>query len=161
MAKPRKNNGIDWKALLVSIIICNLAGAIGSIFTFEAIPNWYATLTKPSFSPPNWVFGPVWTTLYLLMGISAYLIWEKSKKFNMPLKIFALQLFLNALWSFIFFGMKNPALAFLEIIALWLSVAYTIVLFYKLDKRAAYLLLPYIAWITFASVLNYFIWKLN
>lgn len=151
----------NYLALAVSIIICNLAGALGALFTFAAIPTWYVSLVKPTFAPPNWIFGPVWTTLYVLMGISAYLVWKQGKKAEFPLKIFGLQLVLNALWSILFFGLRSPALGFLGIVALWLSIVYSIKLFWNLDRRAAYLLIPYILWVTFASILNAAIWMLN
>jgi len=154
----------NWKALLAAIIICSLAGALGSLFTFSAIPAWYAGLNKPSFSPPNWVFGPVWTTLYILMGISAYLIYQKGwqkKPVRFALSIFAVQLVLNALWSILFFGLRSPLLGLAGIIPLWLSIAYCIKLFRPLDARAACLLIPYILWVSFATLLNYSIWALN
>ena len=154
----------DWKAFLASIIICSLAGAIGSVFTFSAIPTWYATLNKPFFSPPNWVFGPVWTTLYILMGISAYLIWQKGwerKPVRAALTLFGLQLFLNALWSMLFFGLRSPLYGLLCIIPLWLCIALSIRAFYPIDRRAAYLLVPYIVWVSFAAMLNFAIWTMN
>lgn len=154
-------NGENYLALAAFIIVCNLAGAFGAIFTLDAIPTWYAFLAKPTFSPPNWVFGPVWTALYILMGISAYLIWKQGKKAAFALQAFALQLILNALWSFLFFGMRSPAAGFAGIVPLWLSIAYCIDLFWGIDRRAAYLLVPYIAWVTFATLLNLSIWMLN
>jgi len=155
---------INWIALIAAILICNLAGIIGSVFTFSAIPNWYATLVKPELSPPNWVFGPVWTTLYTLMGIAAYLVWEKGikkKEVRKALGVFGVQLVLNSVWSIIFFGMNEIFYAFIEIIFLWLAIAASIFLFYKIDKRAAYLLIPYILWVSFAAFLNYNLWLLN
>lgn len=147
--------------LAIFFILLSLsAGFIGSFFTFDSISTWYQTLNKPFFSPPNWVFGPVWTTLYILIGISAYLAY-KSKANNYVMKIFGLQLILNALWSILFFGFKNPALAFIELIFLWASIAYMIKLFYKYDKVSAYLLIPYILWVTFAGLLNLSIALLN
>lgn len=156
--------GISWLALIASIIICNLAGAIGAVFTFDAIPTWYAALNKPFFSPPNWVFGPVWTTLYILMGISAYLIWQKGwqkKSIRSALSLFGIQLFLNALWSILFFGLRSPLLGLAGILPLWLSIALCIKEFYPIDRKAAYLLIPYILWVSFATLLNLFIWMLN
>jgi benzodiazapine receptor len=154
----------SWWKLLFSVIVCNAAGVIGSFFTSPNIPVWYASLAKPAFVPPNWVFAPVWTTLFILMGISAYLIWEKEKfseKGKKALGVFGLQLLLNIMWSVLFFGLKNLGAAFIEIIVLWAFIAYSTYLFSKIDKRAAYLLLPYIAWVTFASVLNLSLWMLN
>ncbi|MFA6489583.1 MAG: TspO/MBR family protein [Candidatus Micrarchaeia archaeon] len=146
------------------ILLSLLAGAIGSLFTFSAIPAWYFTLVKPSFAPPNWLFGSVWTTLYVLIGISAYLVWQKGyqkKPIRFALGIFIIQLILNALWSILFFGLRSPLYGLVEIIFLWLAIAYCIKLFWKIDRRAAYLLIPYIAWVSFASLLTYAIWALN
>ena len=161
MAKKPVRKGENYLALIAFIIICNLAGAIGAIFTFNAIPTWYAALAKPSFSPPNWIFGPVWTALYIMMGIAAYLAWKQGKKADFALKIFGVQLILNTLWSILFFGLHSPALGLACIALLWLSIAWCIKLFCNLDKRAAYLLLPYILWVSFASLLNLAIWMLN
>lgn len=145
-----------------SIIICELAGIIGTPFTISAIPNWYASLEKPFFSPPNFIFGPVWTILYFLMGVSLYLIWNsKSKNKTHALKLFFAQLCLNAFWSIIFFGLENPLLAFGEIILLWITIILTIKAFSKISKSAAYLLIPYIVWVSFAMILNLFIVILN
>ena len=149
---------------LVFVVVVELAGVIGSIFTPSAIPTWYATLNKPSFNPPNWIFAPVWTLLYLSMGISAFLIWEKGiskKKIQVALLIFAFQLVLNVLWSFLFFGLKSPSLAFAGIIVLWLAIATTIYTFYKISKPAGLILIPYILWVTFAAFLNLAILALN
>ena len=159
--------------LILSIGLCLLAGGVGAIFTSSAIPTWYQSLNKPFFSPPNWVFGPVWTILYILMGISLYLVWQKknpstgSTSFTTgPLRIkvpsiFWIQLFLNAVWSIFFFGLKNPQLALVDILILWITIFLTIKSFYKISKSAAYLLLPYLLWVTFASYLNLSIVFLN
>lgn len=152
--------------LVASILISQMAGIIGSIFTTSAIPTWYEFLNKPTFNPPNWVFGPVWIILYTLMGISIYRIWIKkanknNEKIKLALQVFGIQLFLNALWSVIFFGLQNLGLALLEIIILWLVILYLIKLFWKIDKTASYLLIPYILWVSFAAILNYSIWNLN
>lgn len=173
--------------LLFSIIICELAGVVGSVFTISEINGWYKTLNKPGFSPPSWIFGPVWAALFVLMGISLYLVWQKnfvaknqiskrkkktwnpwSQKFlsgswqkaNIIL-IFATQFILNVLWSIIFFGMHSPAAAFFELLMLWFAILFTIVNFYRVSKISAYLLLPYILWVSFAGVLNFFIFILN
>ncbi|MDD5152597.1 MAG: tryptophan-rich sensory protein [Candidatus Pacebacteria bacterium] len=152
-------------ALIVSIAICEFAGIVGSFFTFSEIPTWYATITKPAINPPSWVFGPVWTTLFFLMGISAFLVWRKMETnredVKMALSIFGFQLILNTLWSIIFFGMHNIGLALAEIVVLWLAIVWTIVEFYKLSRASAYLLLPYIVWVTFAGYLTYNLWVLN
>jgi translocator protein len=149
---------------LFFIGISFFAGFLGSIFTISAIPGWYATLIKPVFSPPNYVFGPVWSILYLLMGISAYLVWKEGlgkKKVKMALKIFFVQLALNTLWSILFFGLKSPTLSFIEIILLWILIFVTIKEFYQISKIAGLLLVPYILWVTFASILNVSIVLLN
>ena len=173
--------------LLTSIIICELAGVIGSVFTVTEINGWYKYLNKPSFNPPSWIFGPVWTILFILMGISLYLVWSKNfvvknelimktrktwnpltKKFfygswqkaNIIL-IFATQFVLNILWSFIFFGKHSPGAAFFELLMLWFAVIYTIINFYRVSKTAAWLLTPYFLWVSFAAILNYFIFILN
>jgi len=148
--------------LIITIFITELAGGIGSLFTFS-IPTWYATLAKPALNPPNWVFAPVWTTLFLLMGLAAFLIWKEGldkKEVKIALAVFLGQLILNSLWSFIFFGWHNPGAAFLELIILWLAILATILTFYKVSRPAAYLLIPYIFWVTFAGYLNFSIWRL-
>lgn len=171
----------------ISIIICQLAGIIGSFFTIPAIDSWYSALRKPFFNPPSWIFGPVWSLLFLLMGISLFLVWEKkfaivvtakekgqktwnafSKKLwigswreENSVAIFILQLILNILWSILFFGLRSPFLAYFEILALWFAILFTIMNFYRTSKLAAYLLLPYFVWVSFAAILNYFLWNLN
>ena len=150
--------------LLASIIVCHTAGFIGSIFTTPAIPDWYTGLTKPIFNPPNWIFFPVWITLFLLMGISLYLVWSgglEDEKVKQAVIIFAVQLLLNIAWSLLFFGLKSPFLAFLEIIILWIVILINIVQFYSISKTAGLLLLPYILWVSFAAILNFFIFTLN
>lgn len=150
--------------LLVSIIICQAVGILGSLVTFPAISGWYQTLNKPAFNPPNWIFGPVWTILFLLMGISLYLVWRKeknNKNVKVALVFFATQLGFNFLWSFLFFGFQSPVAAFIDIIILWVFILLTIIKFWKISKLAAYLLLPYILWVSFAAILNLFIVVLN
>jgi tryptophan-rich sensory protein len=150
--------------LIIAIVFSELAGVIGSVFTIYAIPNWYAGLVKPELNPPAWVFGPVWTTLYALMGISAFLIWHmgwERKEVKMALGVFGIQLFLNVVWAIIFFGLQNPGWALVNIVLLWLAIVWTITIFYKISKPAAYLLVPYLLWVSFASYLNYSIWMLN
>jgi len=155
---------IELVKLIISIVICNSAGFIGSIFTTSAIPTWYSSLEKPSFNPPNWVFGPVWTTLYTLMGISAYLVWRQgihNSQVKTALIIFGIQLFLNAIWSPIFFGLRALFAALVVIGILWITILLTIFTFYKVSTIAALLLIPYILWVSFATVLNYSLWALN
>lgn len=144
--------------LLLAISLCEGAGLIGSIFTFNSVNTWYLTLNKPLFNPPGWVFGPVWTILYLLMGISLYLVWENKKA---GLRWFWIQLVFNSTWSLAFFGLKSPLLAFIIIILLWTSIFKTIMDFRKVNKNASYLLYPYLAWVSFASILNLSIVLLN
>ncbi len=149
--------------LVVSLALPFAAGAIGSYFTIPAIASWYQTLNKPSFSPPNFLFGPVWTVLYVLMGVSFYLAWISSRVKNKKagIKLFLIQLFLNASWSIVFFGLKNPVLAFINIIALWIAIFLTIRAFSIISKTAGYLLYPYIVWVSFATALNLAIVLLN
>ena len=155
---------VKFLKLVSSVMVCFLAGGVGSIFTVSSIPTWYAHLNKPFFSPPNWIFGPVWTLLYLLMGVSFYLIWIKgfkTKKVRDAVILFAIQLMLNAIWSPVFFGYKNLLLALVIIVAMIFYVVKTILAFSKIDKKASYLLYPYLAWISFASILNFSVWFLN
>jgi len=150
--------------LIISILICQGAGIIGSIFTASSIPTWYATLKKPSFNPPNWLFAPAWITLFFLMGISLYLVWGRgleNEKVKTALVIFAVQLALNVAWSLLFFGLKSPLWALIEIVILWLVILVNIVSFYGISKPAGLLLLPYILWVSFAAVLNFFVFRLN
>lgn len=155
---------LNFPKLVCSLFICEAAGIIGSFFTVSAIPVWYKTLNKPDFSPPNWVFGPVWTVLYLLMGISLYLVWQKGVKNKKPkgaLTLFWVQLALNALWPVVFFGGRSP-LGGLVIIGLLLAfILITIARFLPISKTAAMLLMPYLAWVSFATLLNFYIVKLN
>ena len=155
--------GDIWK-LVVSIIACLAAGAIGSIFTREAIPTWYATLEKPAFNPPNWLFAPVWTLLYLMMGIAAFLVWRKgleNRQLRIALIVFLVQLVLNALWSVAFFGLESPLYGLIVIAALWVAILFTVLKFYRISLAASVLLLPYLLWVSFAAVLNSSIWLLN
>ena len=150
--------------LIIAILISELAGSIGSLFTFPSITGWYTTLAKPELAPPNWVFGPVWTTLFALMGIASFIVWRKGwshKKVRVALTFFVIQLILNTFWSIIFFGMHNPGGAFIEIIFLWFAILATLISFYKISKGAGYLLVPYLLWVSFAAYLNYSIWMLN
>jgi tryptophan-rich sensory protein len=149
--------------LLISILIALLAGFIGSFFTTSSISTWYAFINKPFFSPPNWIFAPVWSFLYILMGISAFLIWQKrdNSKIKPAMIFYGIQLVLNTLWSIIFFGMHNPGLALLEILILWVFISITLIEFYRINKTAGLLFIPYLLWVSFASILNYAIWILN
>lgn len=147
-----------------AIAVCLLAAFIGSIFTMPAIPTWYAGLVKPALSPPAWVFGPVWTVLYILMGIALYLVWSRGwehKNVQVATAIFAVQLVLNVLWSYLFFGMQAPYFALIEIVLLWIAIVMTAAAFYRVSVPAAVLLVPYILWVSFAAYLNYGIYILN
>jgi len=150
-------------SLIVSIAIAQGAGIIGSIFTVVSVKTWYLDIVKPEWNPPSWIFGPVWITLYTLMGIAAYLIWQmrEVEGAKLALVVYGIQLALNALWSVLFFGLKNPGLAFAEILVLLVFIIATTILFWKINTWAGVLLLPYLAWASFATFLNYTIWQLN
>lgn len=155
---------IDYKKLFISVVFSQLAGIIGSVFTISKIPSWYEALNKPLLNPPSFVFGPVWTALYLLIGVSLYLVWKKGSeglKIKTAISVFLVQWALNASWSIVFFGLENPALALVNIILMWVFIVWTIILFRKISKTASYLLVPYLIWVSFASYLNYSIWILN
>ncbi len=154
--------------LIFSIVICQLAGILGSLFSAGSVSTWYAALAKPALTPPGWIFGPVWITLYTLMGVALYLIWRqkittnsarKSKVFS--LRVFAVQLILNAIWTPIFFGAHRIDIALVVIIALLTSIVWTMMLFFKQSRAATYLLIPYLLWVSFATYLNYAFWMLN
>ena len=150
--------------LVVAIFVCQLAGIAGSAFTRASIPTWYATLQKPAFTPPNWLFAPVWSSLFLLMGIAAYLIWNKgmqNREVRIALFIFGIQLVLNIFWSFFFFKLQSPLYGFIEIVILWLAILLTVIYFLRISGTASLLLLPYLFWVSFAAVLNFYIMKLN
>ncbi len=155
--------------LVLTVGVSLLAGFVGSIFTTPHIPTWYAGLVKPALNPPAWIFGPVWTTLYILMGVAAFLVWssyakateDKKKGIRVALILFGIQLVLNTFWSIIFFGIHSPGGALIEIVFLWLAILATIIAFAKISKPAARLLVPYILWVSFAAYLNYSIWILN
>jgi len=154
----------DIVKLVISIIACQCAGLIGSLFTTPAISTWYATIQKPPFTPPNWLFAPAWTTLYLLMGISAFIIWRRglgNPQVKKALFLFVIQLVLNTLWSAAFFGLESPLYGVIVIAALWVAIILTILKFFKVSYVAAMLMLPYILWVTFAAVLNISILVLN
>jgi benzodiazapine receptor len=152
-----------WR-LILSIAICQLAGFIGSIFTAEAIPTWYASLNKPSFTPPNWLFAPVWIILFIIMGISLFLIWrERNDSIHAKpgLVAFGVQLVLNVFWSIAFFGLRSPVAGLIVIVALWIAIFVTILRFRKVSELAGMLLIPYIVWVTFAAILNLSLFHLN
>jgi translocator protein len=153
----------NYLKLIISIISCQLAGIIGSFFTGDSI-GWYYTLTKPSFRPPNWLFGPVWIVLYLIMGIALYLIWKRgfrTSESKYPMIIFFTQLVFNAMWPVIFFGVRSIGGGLIIITILWILIFLTILSFQKVNKTASYLLIPYLIWVSYASILNFSIWRLN
>lgn len=146
------------------VLVCVSVGYYSGTVTRDSITTWYPTLVKPFFNPPNWIFAPVWTLLYIMMGIAAGLVWSSDsniKAIKKALGVFAIQFGLNALWSYLFFGLHNPLLALVEIVLLWLMIWETYNQFKKIDKVAAYLLIPYLAWVSFATILNASIWWLN
>ena len=148
-----------WIGLAVWIGLPLLAGVVGSQFQPG---EWYAGLEKPSWNPPSWVFGPVWTTLYVLMGVASWLVWDRHRgAAQAALTLFVVQLIANALWSWLFFGIQSPFLAFIDIVVLWLLIVATTIAFWRLRPIAGALLLPYLAWVTFATALNFAIWRLN
>lgn len=150
--------------LIITVAICLVAGVIGSFFTAPNIPTWYADLNKPWFTPPSWVFGPVWTILYILMGVSLFLVlrvgWER-RDVQIGTAVFGIQLVLNILWSYLFFGLRSPLYGLIGIVALWIAILATIIWFFRISHPAAILLVPYIAWVSIATALNYSIYVLN
>lgn len=149
--------------LVLFLLICLGAGWIGALLTQPSIPGWYQTLKKPSGTPPNWVFGPVWTGLYILMALAAWLVWRKGGfgPNAMPLGLFAIQLLLNIAWSGIFFGLQRAGLTFIEVAALWIMILAAALAFKRVSLPAFLLMIPYLAWVSYASWLNFWIWWLN
>ncbi len=155
---------IEIEKLPISIVICLTAGTLGSIFNVGSIDSWYAELAKPLLNPPNWVFGPVWTILYILIGISFYFIWRRGINDGDSIRaaiLFFVQLILNILWSYIFFTLQSPFFALIEIILLNTFIIATMVAFYPISRKATWLLVPYLLWTSFATYLNFWIWILN
>jgi benzodiazapine receptor len=153
----------DGIKLVISIFVCLVAGLIGSIFTISSIPVWYTALNKPFFSPPNWLFAPAWTILYILMGIALFYVWKapKVKKTNEGLMLFGAQLIFNVIWSIVFFGFRSIVGGVLSIVVLLILILMTTAQFYRIDKRAAYLMVPYLLWVCFATMLNIAVYFLN
>lgn len=150
--------------LVISLIIVFFAGAIGTVATLSEIPTWYAALAKPTWAPPNWLFGPVWTTLYILIGVALFLVWRKGsdkKDVKLALFVFAVQLVLNVLWSVVFFGYHSLLGGVIVVILLWIAILANIIVFYRVSKPAGLLLVPYIIWVSIASYLNYSVYLLN
>ena len=159
----QRSPGTQARGLIVSVVICFGAALLGNLATMPQIPTWYSGIAKPAWTPPDWVFGPVWSLLYAMMAISAWLIWRtgEGKTTRVPLLWFGTQLILNSLWSVLFFGMQKPAWSMVEVFFLWLAILMTIRAFWPLSRWAALLLVPYLLWVSFASVLNVAIWQLN
>ena len=153
----------QWLGLIVFLVVCFAAAGIGGAVTTPKIGTWYATLVKPSWNPPNWIFGPVWSALYFCMAVAAWLVWRQDgfAGAKLPLALFGVQLALNVLWSCIFFGLEMPGFAFIEVLLLWLAIAATMVTFWQCSMVAGILFVPYLAWVSFASVSNFTIWRLN
>jgi len=154
---------IDILKLVASIILCQLAGFLGSLFTTPAIPTWYQTLHKPFFTPPNWIFSPVWISLFILMGISLFFVWQRTDhpKFKIAFIFFFVQLILNVFWSAAFFGLRSPLLGLIDIVLLWIAILLTTQHFLKVSRMAGFLLFPYLLWVGFAALLNFSLWILN
>jgi translocator protein len=152
----------QWAMLAVFVVICFAAAGVGSLATSTSVGSWYQTLRRPSWNPPDWIFGPVWSSLYLSMAVAAWLVWRRgSVGTKYALLLFFVQLGLNVLWSVIFFGLRLPGQAFAEIIALWVAILLTTAAFWRSSALAGALLLPYLVWVSFAAILNYTIWQLN
>ncbi len=146
-----------WLVLAGLLVLCLAVGSGAGYLTAQSVVTWFPTLVKPSFNPPSWLFAPVWTTLYIMMAVAAWLVWLRKGS----LILFYVQLALNFAWSLLFFGLHSPAMALVDIVALWIAIFLTLVSFWKIDRRAGWLLVPYLAWVSFASVLNASIWWLN
>jgi len=159
----RRGMGRDVVVLAVFILVCFGAGAVGSWFTTPALDGWYADLRKPAWNPPNWIFAPVWSALYLLMAVAAWLVWRRAglRTAGRALGLFSVQLILNVAWSGVFFGLRSPAAALVEIVLLWVAIAATIAAFSRASSVASWIMVPYLAWVTFAGALNLAIWRLN
>ena len=149
--------------LAIFVAVCFAAAGVGSVFTASSVKDWYVSLRKPSWTPPGWLFGPVWTALYLTMAVAAWGVWRSAGLSGAPaaMVLFGVQLALNAAWSSLFFGLRSPEWALAEIVLLWLAIGATTVLFWRVRAWAGLLMLPYWLWVTFAAGLNYSIWRLN
>ena len=154
-------NAKDILALVGFVGLCLVVGGVSGYLTLGGVRDWFPTLVKPSFNPPNWIFGPVWTLLYIMMGVAAWMVWRQGGDINLALWLFFIQLSLNFLWSLLFFNFHRIDLALIEIAALWISIAATLTAFWQIDLRAGLLLVPYLAWVSFASILNAAFWRLN
>ena len=153
---------LDWKKLAASILGCQFVGTFSSWVTVPQLPEWYASLNKPVFNPPDWVFGPVWITLYFMMGFALYLVWTNESPRRFPAIVcFCVQLFLNGLWSFVFFDAQNPFWGVIDIGLLWIAICLTTGIFWRISKIASVLMWPYWLWVSYATYLNWMIWQLN
>ena len=151
----------DIFVLVGFVSLCLAVGGVSGYFTLAGVREWFPTLVKPSFNPPSWLFAPVWTVLYIMMGLAAWLVWRQGGDTNLALWMFFIQLALNFLWSFLFFNLRRIDVALLQILVLWISIAVTLSLFWGVDQRAGLLLMPYLAWVGFAGLLNASLWRLN
>ena len=150
-------------SLIAFIVLCFSAAAFGSVFTNKSLKTWYQTIKKPTWNPPNKIFGPVWSALYLMMALAGWMVWERlpQKGFSVPMVLFFVQLVLNTFWSVIFFGLRSPGWAFVEVVILWIGITLTMVSFWAVYWVAGVLFLPYLLWVSFAAILNFTIWRLN
>ncbi len=156
----------SWNALAMLVLfvgICLAVGGFGAIFTSGPVRDWYPMIHKPSWNPPSWIFGPVWTVLYLMMGTAAWLVWRRrnTADINSALILFTVQLILNAAWSPLFFGLKNPLAGLLDILPLWAAILTTLIFFWRISPAAGGLMVPYWLWVSFATALNFALWKMN
>jgi tryptophan-rich sensory protein len=154
-------NTFEVLMLALFLGICLGVGAVGGFFTSSSVKTWFPTLCKPSWNPPSWLFAPVWTTLYIMMAIAGWAVWRDGRFMSVAGGLYVLQLILNFAWSWLFFGLKRPDLALIEVIMLWASILATLTAFWQINPLAGWLFVPYLAWVTFASFLNHAIWKLN
>ena len=163
MSENQKSPLAQTIGLFVAILICFAAAGLGAAVTTPQIPGWYAALAKPAWNPPDWIFGPVWSLLYLMMAVAAWVVWRRAgfAAAKLPLALFAIQLALNSLWSVLFFGLHKPGAAAVEIVLLWAAILATFITFRRQSRWASGLLVPYLAWVSFAGVLNIMIWRLN
>jgi benzodiazapine receptor len=150
----------DAWALAAFLVACFLAALVGGRATVASVGSWYPTLVKPAWGPPSWLFGPVWTLLYAMMAVAAWLVWRHAG-WNAALLLFGVQLLLNVAWSFCFFAWRSPLAGLVDIVALWFAILATVLCFLRIDRVAGWLMIPYLAWVTFATALNFAIWRLN
>ncbi|WP_395661202.1 TspO/MBR family protein [Aestuariivirga sp.] len=155
---PRRNS---WLVLAGFIVLCLTTGGIGGFATQPSIDGWYRLIAKPWWTPPDWVFGPVWTLLYIMIAVAAWLVWKTGDRVRPAMVLFGVQLALNLLWSLLFFGARSPGMALVEVVFLWSAVLFTMLAFFGRQTTAGWLFVPYLAWVSFAAVLNFAIWSMN